>query len=179
MIRDSVVPRMIGTLAAAAASPAAGRAARRGLRRARCVGGAASRLRSSASGDRDSESRSGRGVFEHLHGAARRRLMALPLELEIPIVVADDPVIRDGARSSRRKTASNYTPRGTATWKSSVEAGGARSGVVVGPVLPLEKRIRGGERRRCPGAAASSPTDPDACRDCARSGPWLAASSPG
>ena len=38
-----------------------------------------------------------RGIFEYADGAASRRAMALPLELEQSIGVPHDPIIRDGA----------------------------------------------------------------------------------
>ena len=121
---------------------AAGRRWRR--RRGRARGRRLRRFRSSASRDRDTESPAGR---RRLHRPARCCAPAAGRlcrsSCKQPIVVAHDPVVRDRAVSSSRKTVSSRSPRGTRHVKVVRRRRRLRKPpIVVGPVLRLEKRIR-------------------------------------
>src|SRR5258706_2288804 len=81
-------------------------------------------------------------VFTHLDGAARRRLLTLSLQLQQPIGIAHDPVIRDGARLLEAKDRLQGQP----AWDRDVKVVGRRRGareaaIMIGPVRRLEKRI--------------------------------------
>src|SRR5262245_14219728 len=107
MLRDSLVPWMIGMLLATPTRPGGDQRQwchwhrqRWPVRRGR--GGACGReiLRSQLLVPHDAVAIANLDLavdrFVHLHGGAGRRAVTLALNLEVPVVVTHDPVIRDG-----------------------------------------------------------------------------------
>ena len=82
-------------------------------------------------------------AFTHHHGAAGRRVTALPLELQAAVVIAHDPVIGDGAVFFQSKHGVESQPARSRHVKVVRRRRRLReAGIVVGPLLRLEKRIR-------------------------------------
>src|SRR5206468_8694031 len=82
-------------------------------------------------------------VFTHHDRTACRSVSALPLELEEAVVIAHDPVIRDGAFFFQAKDGIESQPARSRHVKVVGRGGRLReAGIVARPVLRLEKGIR-------------------------------------
>src|SRR6266850_1725318 len=141
VVRDGVMPRMVGRLAGRSQRP--GRQFRppwwhyrwRGRRQQRCDNFRPPHP-AIAIADVDLAGR----VFTHLDRAACRGLMTLSLQLQQPIGIAHDPVIGDRARLLEAKDGLQGEP----AWDRDVKVVGRRrcvreAAIMIGPVRRLEK----------------------------------------